>query len=88
MSMVLIRGTIDYIGPTEQKTEKLSVMKFVLGTDTGPIEIEVANKSIDFFLGSHLIIRAALWEKNIADYLIRLGQYFIHEMPFSNLLTE
>ena len=43
---------------------------------------------IDFFLGSHLIIRAALWEKNIADYLIRLGQYFIHEMPFSNLLTE
>ncbi len=43
---------------------------------------------IDFFLGSHLIIRAALWEKNIAEVLVRLGQHFIHEMPFSNMLEE
>jgi hypothetical protein len=43
---------------------------------------------IDFFLGSHLIIRAALWEKHIADVLIKLGQHFIHEMPVSKMLEE
>jgi hypothetical protein len=43
---------------------------------------------IDFFLGSHLIIRASLWEKHIAEVLIRLGQLFIHEMPVSKLLEE
>ncbi|PWI46837.1 hypothetical protein CEE45_14915 [Candidatus Heimdallarchaeota archaeon B3_Heim] len=43
---------------------------------------------IDFFLGSHLIIRAGLWEKNIADILVKLGQHFIHDMPVSKLLEE
>ena len=43
---------------------------------------------IDFFLGSHLIIRASLWEKNIADVLVRVGQYFVHEMPVSKMLEE
>lgn len=50
MPMILLKGTIDAIGTTEQRTEKLSIMKFVLGTDTGPIEIEVINKGIQFFL--------------------------------------
>jgi hypothetical protein len=43
---------------------------------------------LDFFLGSHLIIRAELWEKNIADVLIKLGQRFIYEMPISNILLS
>lgn len=43
---------------------------------------------LDFFLGSHLIIRAGLWEKNIADVLIKLGQRFIYEMPISNILLS
>ena len=43
---------------------------------------------IDFFLGSHLIIRAGLWEKNIAEILVKMGQHFIHEMPVSKLLEE
>lgn len=52
MSMVLLRGVIGRIGPTEQKTEKLAIMKFVLETDGGPIEVELMNKSIEFFLKS------------------------------------
>ncbi len=43
---------------------------------------------LDFFLGSHLIIRAALWEKNIADILINVGKRFIYEMPISNILLS
>ena len=43
---------------------------------------------LDFFLGSHLIIRADLWEKNIAEVLTKLGQKFIYEMPISNLLLS
>ncbi len=43
---------------------------------------------LDFFLGSHLIIRADLWEKNIAEILIKLGQKFIYEMPISNMLLS
>jgi hypothetical protein len=43
---------------------------------------------LDFFLGSHLIIRAELWEKNIAEILTKLGQRFIYEMPISNLLLS
>ncbi|MCK4848525.1 MAG: hypothetical protein KAT16_05855, partial [Candidatus Heimdallarchaeota archaeon] len=43
---------------------------------------------IDFFLGTHLIIRAGLWEKHISDVLIKLGQLFIHEMPVSKMLEE
>lgn len=43
---------------------------------------------LDFFIGSHLIIRAELWEKEIATILTRLGQRFICEMPISNLLLE
>lgn len=50
--MVLLRGVIGRIGPTEQKTEKLAIMKFVLETDGGPIEVELMNKSIEFFLKS------------------------------------
>jgi len=41
---------------------------------------------LDFFLGSHLIIRANLWEKEVADILTRLGQRFIYEMPISKML--
>ncbi|MFX0015438.1 MAG: hypothetical protein ACFFB2_12605 [Promethearchaeota archaeon] len=43
---------------------------------------------LDFFIGSHLIIRASLWEKEIAAILTRLGRKFIYEMPISNLLLE
>jgi hypothetical protein len=43
---------------------------------------------LDFFLGSHLIIRAELWEKSIAEILIKLGQRFIYEMPISNMLLS
>ena len=43
---------------------------------------------LDFFIGSHLIIRARLWEKEIAIILTRLGQKFIYEMPISNMLLE
>jgi hypothetical protein len=43
---------------------------------------------IDFFLGTHLIIRAGLWEKHISDVLIKLGQHFIHEMPVSKMLDS
>lgn len=55
MAMILLRGEIESIGATEQKTEKLSIMKFVLSTDDGPIEIEVMNKSIEFFLKSRKV---------------------------------
>jgi len=41
---------------------------------------------LDFFLGSHLIIRAGLWEQEIAQVLTRLGQNFIYEMPVSKML--
>jgi hypothetical protein len=43
---------------------------------------------LDFFIGSHLIIRAGLWEKEIAAVLTRLGKKFIYEMPISNMLLE
>ena len=43
---------------------------------------------LDFFIGSHLIIRARLWEKEIATVLTRLGQKFIYEMPISKMLLE
>ncbi|UCG89606.1 MAG: hypothetical protein JSU57_03795 [Candidatus Heimdallarchaeota archaeon] len=43
---------------------------------------------LDFFIGSHLIIRAELWEKEIATILTRLGQKFIYEMPISTMLQE
>jgi hypothetical protein len=43
---------------------------------------------LDFFLGSHLIIRAGLWEKEIASILTRIGQRFLCEMPITNLLEE
>ena len=43
---------------------------------------------LDFFIGSHLIIRAGLWEKEIAAILTRLGQKFIYEMPISKMLQE
>lgn len=43
---------------------------------------------LDFFIGSHLIIRAELWEKDIATCLTRLGQRFIIEMPISKMLEE
>ncbi|MFX0088044.1 MAG: hypothetical protein ACFFAU_20490 [Candidatus Hodarchaeota archaeon] len=43
---------------------------------------------LDFFLGSHLIIRAELWEKSIAEILTKLGKRFIYEMPISNLLLS
>ncbi len=43
---------------------------------------------LDFFLGSHLIIRAGLWEKEIANILTRLGQRFIYEMPIAKMLEE
>lgn len=43
---------------------------------------------LDFFLGSHLIIRSSLWEKEIASILMRLGQRFIYEMPISTMLQE
>ncbi|MFX0051387.1 MAG: hypothetical protein ACFFAJ_01895 [Candidatus Hodarchaeota archaeon] len=43
---------------------------------------------LDFFLGSHLIIRAGLWEKEIATILTRIGQRFLCEMPITNLLEE
>lgn len=52
MAMVLLRGTVSEIGTREKKTEKLEIMKFVLETDGGPIEVELINKSIDFFLKS------------------------------------
>ena len=55
MTMILIRGTVESIGATEQKTEKLAIAKFVLGTDDGPIEIELINKSIEFFTKSRKI---------------------------------
>ncbi len=41
---------------------------------------------LDFFIGSHLIIRAELWEKEIAAVLTRLGGKFINEMPISKML--
>jgi len=50
MAMILLKGTVDAIGTADQRTEKLSVMKFVLGTDQGPIEIEIINKGIQYFL--------------------------------------
>ncbi|MFX0172217.1 MAG: hypothetical protein ACFE9L_09870 [Candidatus Hodarchaeota archaeon] len=43
---------------------------------------------LDFFLGSHLIIRAGLWEKEIGSILTRIGQRFLCEMPITNLLEE
>jgi len=43
---------------------------------------------LDFFLGSHLIIRAGLWEKEIANILTRIGQRFIYDMPISKMLEE
>lgn len=43
---------------------------------------------LDFFIGSHLIIRARLWEKEIATILTRIGQKFIYEMPISNMLQD
>ena len=43
---------------------------------------------LDFFIGSHLIIRAGLWEKEIAAILTRLGQKFIYEMPISKMFQE
>jgi hypothetical protein len=46
------------------------------------------NLPLDFFLGSHLIIRAGLWEEEIAKLLTRLGQRFIHEMPICKMLQE
>lgn len=41
---------------------------------------------LDFFLGSHLIIRAEIWEKEIAEVLSRVGQHFIYEMPVAKML--
>ncbi|MFX1516433.1 MAG: hypothetical protein ACFFC6_08990 [Promethearchaeota archaeon] len=43
---------------------------------------------LDFFIGSHLIIRARLWENEVATVLTRLGRKFIYEMPISNMLLE
>ncbi len=43
---------------------------------------------LDFFIGSHLIIRAELWELDVANALKRLGQRFIYEMPISNLIQS
>ncbi|NHJ02427.1 MAG: hypothetical protein EAX86_09855 [Candidatus Heimdallarchaeota archaeon] len=43
---------------------------------------------LDFFIGTHLIIRAELWELEIAKALKRLGQRFIYEMPISNLIQS
>ncbi|MFX0186063.1 MAG: hypothetical protein ACFE95_23515, partial [Candidatus Hodarchaeota archaeon] len=43
---------------------------------------------LDFFLGTHLIIRAGLWEKEIANILTRIGQRFICNMPISKMLEE
>lgn len=53
--MVLIRGVIGRIGERERKTDKLEIMKFILETDDGPIEIELMNKSIDFFINSRKV---------------------------------
>jgi hypothetical protein len=55
MPMVLLRGIISRIGERERKTEKLEIMKFILETDGGPIEIELTNKSIDFFMNSRKV---------------------------------
>jgi tRNA A-37 threonylcarbamoyl transferase component Bud32 len=43
---------------------------------------------LDFFLGSHLIIRAGLWEEEVSSILIRLGQRFIYERPISRMLED
>jgi len=52
MAIIVLRGTLVLVGPTEQKTDKFSVAKFILETDDGPIEIQLINKSIEFFLKS------------------------------------
>ncbi|MFW9856259.1 MAG: hypothetical protein ACFFFG_14500 [Candidatus Thorarchaeota archaeon] len=41
---------------------------------------------LDFFLGSHLIIRGEIWEKEIAEILFRVGRHFIYKMPIAKML--
>jgi len=43
---------------------------------------------IDFFFGSHMIIRSQMFPENFQNAMIHVGKYFIEESPVSKLLRS
>ncbi|MHA1167969.1 MAG: hypothetical protein ACTSRU_09120, partial [Candidatus Hodarchaeales archaeon] len=43
---------------------------------------------IDFFLGTHLIIRADLWDGKVKNVLYRLGKIFLYEKRINKMIQR